>query len=88
MEDEDIRVIKRQYLQQIPVRSLTLPASLPAIQSCLWDTVLLPSPRQPLITGPRSKCAQIPPRRTVRIPLPARRGNTSSERGIPFRTKY
>lgn len=39
MENEDVGRVKRQYLQQIPIRSFSFPTSLASIQSCLWDNV-------------------------------------------------
>jgi len=39
-ETDDIDLIKRQYLQQIPARLFAFPDSLPSIQSSLWDAVL------------------------------------------------
>ena len=40
-DDAAIKVVKAQYLQQIPPRAFKWPETLPLIQRALWENVLL-----------------------------------------------
>lgn len=40
-EEQDVDIVKRQFLQQIPVRHFKWPLSLPSIQELLWEQVSL-----------------------------------------------
>src|SRR5277367_1314598 len=42
--DDDVLFVKRQYLQQVPIRQLEWPESLALIQSSLWERVYFRTP--------------------------------------------